>query len=141
METEGGQRRGRGAPPANVYDFPYDGRTGQLTVWHDTGSAFLHAELAAIAQARKRILLLYSIVLSIGGIPLLYLGDEVGTLKKLQDVLENLSQKEMQQVVDLLQRARTAGGAKTQVADAYTSQKKLVVALTQQSEDCVWSPS
>src|SRR5207247_2357722 len=33
-----------------------------------------------IELARRRILLLYSIVLSIGGIPLLYLGDELGTL-------------------------------------------------------------
>ena len=33
-----------------------------------------------IALAVRRILMLYSIILSIGGIPLLYLGDEVGTL-------------------------------------------------------------
>lgn len=33
-----------------------------------------------IELAIRRILLLYSIVLSIGGIPLIYLGDEVGTL-------------------------------------------------------------
>ncbi len=33
-----------------------------------------------IELARRRILLLYSIALSVGGIPLLYLGDEIGTL-------------------------------------------------------------
>ncbi len=45
------------------------------------------ASLAGVAQcdplAVKRILLLHSVVLSSGGIPLLYLGDEVGTLNDL----------------------------------------------------------
>jgi glycosidase len=35
---------------------------------------------ALIELAIRRILLLYSVILSVGGIPLLYLGDEVGTL-------------------------------------------------------------
>ncbi len=35
---------------------------------------------AAIDLAIKRVLLLHSVILSIGGIPLLYLGDELGTL-------------------------------------------------------------
>ncbi len=35
---------------------------------------------AAVELAIRRILLIHSIILSIGGIPLLYLGDEVGTL-------------------------------------------------------------
>jgi amylosucrase len=45
------------------------------------------ASLAGVAQsdplAVKRILLLHSVVLSSGGIPLIYLGDEVGTLNDL----------------------------------------------------------
>lgn len=45
------------------------------------------ASLAGISQsdplAIKRILLLHSIILSSGGIPLIYLGDEVGTLNNL----------------------------------------------------------
>jgi amylosucrase len=45
------------------------------------------ASLAGVAQsdplAVKRILLLHSVILSSGGIPLLYLGDEVGTLNDL----------------------------------------------------------
>ncbi len=38
------------------------------------------ADEQRIALAVRRILMLYSIILSIGGIPLIYLGDEVGTL-------------------------------------------------------------
>lgn len=45
------------------------------------------ASLAGVSQgdllAVKRILLLHSVILSSGGIPLLYLGDEVGTLNDL----------------------------------------------------------
>lgn len=45
------------------------------------------ASLAGVAQgdpqAVKRILLLHSVILSSGGIPLIYLGDEVGTLNDL----------------------------------------------------------
>jgi amylosucrase len=61
----------------------------------DTGDARISGTMASLAGleqamqsgdaqlielAVRRILLLYSIILSIGGIPLLYLGDEVGTL-------------------------------------------------------------
>ncbi|GLV53378.1 amylosucrase [Dictyobacter sp. S3.2.2.5] len=61
----------------------------------DTGDARVSGTLASLAGleqaiqsgdeqqadlAVRRILMLYSIVLSIGGIPLIYLGDEVGTL-------------------------------------------------------------
>jgi amylosucrase len=61
----------------------------------DTGDARISGTLASlagleqavrsgdaqqIALAEHRILMLYSIILSIGGIPLIYLGDEVGTL-------------------------------------------------------------
>ncbi len=35
---------------------------------------------AQVELATRRVLLLYSVVLSIGGIPLIYLGDEIGTL-------------------------------------------------------------
>jgi amylosucrase len=62
-----------------------------------TGDARISGTLASLAgleqaiqsgvqshteQAVQRILMLYSIILSIGGIPLLYLGDEVGTLNE-----------------------------------------------------------
>jgi amylosucrase len=61
----------------------------------DTGDARISGTLASLAGleqeiqssdeqqielAVRRILMLYSIILSIGGIPLIYLGDEVGTL-------------------------------------------------------------
>ncbi len=42
--------------------------------------AIKSADEQQIELAVRRILLLYSIILSIGGIPLIYLGDEVGTL-------------------------------------------------------------
>jgi amylosucrase len=42
--------------------------------------ALQRGDQAAIDLAVRRILMLHSIILSIGGIPLIYLGDEVGTL-------------------------------------------------------------
>jgi amylosucrase len=42
--------------------------------------ATLQGNAALVDLAIKRILLLHSIILSIGGIPLIYLGDELGTL-------------------------------------------------------------
>jgi len=42
--------------------------------------ALLDGSAAEIELSVRRILLLYSVALSIGGVPLLYLGDEVGTL-------------------------------------------------------------
>ncbi len=63
----------------------------------DTGDARISGTLASLAGleqaiqlaheqqmelAVRRILMLYSIILSIGGIPLIYLGDEVGTLNE-----------------------------------------------------------
>jgi amylosucrase len=42
--------------------------------------ALLQRDQGAIELAIRRILMMHSIILSIGGIPLIYLGDEVGTL-------------------------------------------------------------
>src|SRR5947209_5677618 len=42
--------------------------------------ALQDGEPAAIDLAIRRILLLHSVILSVGGIPLIYLGDELGTL-------------------------------------------------------------
>lgn len=42
--------------------------------------ALAEGDETEIELAIRRILLLYSVILSIGGIPLLYLGDEIGTL-------------------------------------------------------------
>ncbi len=43
-------------------------------------SALMRGDAAALAVAVRRLLLLYGIVFSIGGIPLLYLGDEIAVL-------------------------------------------------------------
>src|SRR5438132_14267453 len=60
------------------------------------------------------------------------IGDELGTLKKLRGVLEKLSQKEMKQIVELLQQARTAPDAQSSlksVTGAYTGQKAMLVQM------------
>ena len=48
--------------------------------WPGWKQALHRRRPAAIDLAVRRILLLHSVILSIGGIPLIYLGDEVGTL-------------------------------------------------------------
>lgn len=61
-------------------------RTGDARI-SGTGASLSGLELAAQTQVAedvelsiKRILLIHSIILSMGGIPLLYMGDEIGTL-------------------------------------------------------------
>src|SRR5260221_14456238 len=60
-------------------------------------------------------------------------GEDPKTLQALRDSLARLSVDEMKQVVDLLEKARAAqteGEAKQRVADAYTSQKAILVRMT-----------
>lgn len=66
--------------------FNYNPRTGDMRV-SGTTAALAGLEVAirlgdpeAIEAALRRISLIYSVVMSIGGIPLLYLGDELATL-------------------------------------------------------------
>jgi amylosucrase len=54
--------------------------SGTLASLAGLEQAILSADEQQIELAVRRILMLYSIILSIGGIPLIYLGDEVGTL-------------------------------------------------------------
>ncbi|MGB9739198.1 MAG: alpha-amylase family glycosyl hydrolase [Chloroflexus sp.] len=54
--------------------------SGTLASLAGLEQALSNGDPTAIETAIRRILLLHSIILSIGGIPLLYLGDEVGTL-------------------------------------------------------------
>ncbi|HEX7959215.1 MAG TPA: hypothetical protein VF493_04825, partial [Terriglobales bacterium] len=54
--------------------------SGTLASLAGLEQAIQSADRKQIDLAVRRILLLYSIILSIGGIPLIYLGDEVGTL-------------------------------------------------------------
>ncbi len=54
--------------------------SGTLASLAGLEQAIKSADEQQIELAVRRILLLYSIILSIGGIPLIYLGDEVGTL-------------------------------------------------------------
>lgn len=66
--------------------FQENPRTGDARVCGTTASLAglekaLHEETAAeVELAIKRVLLLYGVALTFGGIPLLYLGDELGTL-------------------------------------------------------------
>ena len=65
--------------------FQENPRTGDARVSGATASltglekALHEAAPAEVELAIRRILLLYSVILTIGGIPLLYLGDEIGT--------------------------------------------------------------
>lgn len=54
--------------------------SGTLASLAGLEQAIQSADEQQIELAVRRILMLYSIILSIGGIPLIYLGDEVGTL-------------------------------------------------------------
>ena len=54
--------------------------SGTLASLAGLEQAIQSADKQLIDLAVRRILLLYSIILSIGGIPLIYLGDEIGTL-------------------------------------------------------------
>ena len=54
--------------------------TGTLASLAGLEQAVQFVDKQQIELAVRRILMLYSIILSIGGIPLIYLGDEVGTL-------------------------------------------------------------
>ncbi|MDK3161586.1 alpha-amylase family glycosyl hydrolase [Kamptonema cortianum] len=66
--------------------FNYNPRTGDMRISGTCASlaglekALLSHDPAEIGRAVKRILLIYGICFSAGGIPLIYLGDEVGTL-------------------------------------------------------------
>jgi amylosucrase len=66
--------------------FQYNPRTGDLRVSGTTASlaglekALREETAAEVELAIRRILLVHAVIMSIGGIPLLYLGDEVGTL-------------------------------------------------------------
>ncbi|MDZ4768091.1 MAG: alpha-amylase family protein [Chloroflexota bacterium] len=66
--------------------FNYNPRTGDMRVSGTTAAlaglerALADGDVDAQQQAVQRILLIYGIVLSIGGIPLLYLGDELAAL-------------------------------------------------------------
>lgn len=72
--------------PATGRVFMYNPRTGDGRITGSAASllglekALLSAEAGAITMAIDKIILLYGIVLSIGGIPLIYYGDEIGTL-------------------------------------------------------------
>ncbi|WP_041470950.1 alpha-amylase family glycosyl hydrolase [Chloroflexus aggregans] len=54
--------------------------SGTLASLAGLEQALSNGDPTAIETAIRRILLLHSVILSIGGIPLIYLGDEVGTL-------------------------------------------------------------
>ena len=59
-------------------------------------------------------------------------GEDVGVVKKLRDTLDNLSGREMQAIVDLLQKARAvtdAGEVKKTVSDAYANQKQIITEM------------
>ena len=59
-------------------------------------------------------------------------GDDADAVRRVRGSLGSLSSTEMRQVVDLLQRARTATSADAAVktvADAFTAQKQIVVAI------------
>ena len=59
-------------------------------------------------------------------------GEEMNTVQAVRNTLEKLSAEEMKQVVDLLEKARglsDPGEAKKQVADAYTSQKAILLQM------------
>jgi len=56
--------------------------SGTLAALAGLEQAIQSADEQQIELAARRILMLYSIILSIGGIPLIYLGDEVGTLNE-----------------------------------------------------------
>ncbi len=71
---------------AKGHPFNYNPRTQDMRIVGTTASlAGLEQALAtkdplAVEMAVRRIVLIYSVVFSIGGIPLIYLGDELGTL-------------------------------------------------------------
>jgi len=66
--------------------FNYNPRTGDMRISGMAASlagleqALQRADPLLIEHAVRRIMLIHSIILSIGGIPLLYLGDELGTV-------------------------------------------------------------
>ncbi len=66
--------------------FGYHPRTGDMRICGTTASlagleqALQHGDTYAVDLSIQRILAMMSVVLTVGGIPLLYLGDEVGTL-------------------------------------------------------------
>lgn len=66
--------------------FQYNPRTGDLRISGTTASlaglekALREETAAEVDLAIRRILLIHAIIMSIGGIPLIYLGDEVGML-------------------------------------------------------------
>jgi len=62
--------------------------SGSLASLVGLGTALEQGDPAEIDKAVRRILLLHSIIMSYGGIPLLYYGDEIGTLNNL-DYLDN----------------------------------------------------
>jgi amylosucrase len=70
--------------PFGVNDKTGDARiSGSLASLTGLESALEANDEQAIACAIKRILLLHGMILSFGGIPLLYYGDEIGTLNDL----------------------------------------------------------
>src|SRR5262249_7472719 len=62
--------------------------SGTLASLAGLEQALLRGDEQLIALAVRRILMLHSIILSIGGLPLLYLGDEWGTLNDYAYVRE-----------------------------------------------------
>lgn len=74
------------ASPARGLPFGHNDRTGDTRISGSLASlaglesALESGETAIIERAVDTILLLYSMILSFGGIPLLYYGDEIGTL-------------------------------------------------------------
>ncbi|NNJ93391.1 MAG: alpha-amylase, partial [Halobacteria archaeon] len=54
--------------------------SGSLASLIGLETALEHGELEEIDEAVRRILLLHSVIMSYGGIPLIYYGDEIGTL-------------------------------------------------------------
>ena len=66
--------------------FGYNAQTGDMRICGTTASlagleqALQHGDAIAVEVAIRRILAMMGIILTVGGIPLVYLGDEVGTL-------------------------------------------------------------
>ncbi|GAC1425498.1 MAG: alpha-amylase family glycosyl hydrolase [Ktedonobacteraceae bacterium] len=66
--------------------FGYHPRTGDMRICGTTASlagleqALQHGDTVAVDLSIRRILAMMGVILTVGGIPLLYLGDEVGTL-------------------------------------------------------------
>jgi amylosucrase len=84
--------------PATGRVFMYNPRTGDGRITGSAASllglekALTAKEPGAITEAVDKIMLMYGIILSIGGIPLIYAGDEIGTLNDYSYLQEKSKQ-------------------------------------------------